>query len=224
MNNKERKEKEKKQRREAILDAAEAIIFKKGIDQTTMDEIADKAALSKGTLYLYFKNKTDLYLAISLRGSAILHERFARVLTTDLTGMEMLQEMGREYVDFVKTHPGYYNAFIYYESQCSSDNIAQSELIDQCETAIQKGFTYTVRALQIGMQDGTVDANYSPRELAVQIWGSVRGLIQLCHMKASGQRLRVLNDLEMDLEHLLGNLIHLFLRGLEPEREKVSND
>lgn len=217
MGTKQRKAREKKHRREQILNAAEHIIFSKGIDNATMDEIAKKAELSKGSLYLYFKNKTDLYLAVSLRGSEILHKRFAGVLTKDLTGREMLKQMGEQYITFVKDNPGYYNAFMYYESQCSVDYLAESEVADKCEEAIQEAFTYTVRALQIGMQDGTVDSIYDPRELAIQIWGSVRGLIQLCHMKESGHRLRVLNDLDMELENMVGHFIQLMLRGLKPE-------
>ncbi|MDL1893205.1 helix-turn-helix transcriptional regulator, partial [Sphingobacteriales bacterium CHB3] len=48
----ERKEREKEQRREEIVTAAEKIFFEKGLAIATMDEIAEAAELSKGTLYL----------------------------------------------------------------------------------------------------------------------------------------------------------------------------
>ena len=56
----ERKEREKEHRRNTILDAAEEVFFSKGINLATMDEVAERAELSKGTLYLYFKNKEEL--------------------------------------------------------------------------------------------------------------------------------------------------------------------
>lgn len=52
------------QRREQILLAAETVVSDKGLDSLRMDEVADKTGLSKGTLYLYFKNKHDLSLAL----------------------------------------------------------------------------------------------------------------------------------------------------------------
>jgi AcrR family transcriptional regulator len=52
------------QRKDQILNAAEQVFTKKGLDQTRMDDIAKKTGLSKGTLYLYFKSKDDLIIAI----------------------------------------------------------------------------------------------------------------------------------------------------------------
>lgn len=52
------------QRREQILTAAETLVAEKGLDSLRMDEVAEQTGLSKGTLYLYFKNKHSLSLAL----------------------------------------------------------------------------------------------------------------------------------------------------------------
>ena len=52
------------ERRSQILTAAEGVFTKKGFDEARMDDIAGKTGLSKGTLYLYFKSKDDLIMAI----------------------------------------------------------------------------------------------------------------------------------------------------------------
>jgi AcrR family transcriptional regulator len=52
------------ERKDQILNAAEQVFTKKGLDQTRMDDIAFETGLSKGTLYLYFKSKDDLIIAI----------------------------------------------------------------------------------------------------------------------------------------------------------------
>ena len=57
MNKLSRKDREKLARKESIIDAAEEIIKLKGFKNSTMDEIAEKAELGKGTLYLYFNRK-----------------------------------------------------------------------------------------------------------------------------------------------------------------------
>jgi AcrR family transcriptional regulator len=52
------------ERKDQILNAAEQVFTRKGLDQTRMDDIAVETGLSKGTLYLYFKSKDDLIIAI----------------------------------------------------------------------------------------------------------------------------------------------------------------
>jgi len=63
---KERKEKEKKRRRQQIIDAARAVFSEKGFNRASMEDIAREAELSPGTLYIYFKNKEELYASLML--------------------------------------------------------------------------------------------------------------------------------------------------------------
>ena len=63
----ERKERERERRRQQIIVAAKRIFKDKGFGRATMEDIAKEAELSPGTLYLYFKNKEDLYASLSLR-------------------------------------------------------------------------------------------------------------------------------------------------------------
>ncbi|MFN8403353.1 MAG: TetR/AcrR family transcriptional regulator [Anaerolineales bacterium] len=52
------------ERKAQIINAAEDVFTQKGFNEARMDDIADKTGLSKGTLYLYFKSKDDLIIAI----------------------------------------------------------------------------------------------------------------------------------------------------------------
>ena len=63
----ERKERERERRRQQIIVAAKRVFSKKGFSRATMEDIANEAELSPGTLYLYFKNKDELYASLSLR-------------------------------------------------------------------------------------------------------------------------------------------------------------
>ncbi|MBW1642247.1 MAG: TetR/AcrR family transcriptional regulator [Deltaproteobacteria bacterium] len=62
-----RKEREKERRRQQILVSAKRVFSEKGFSKATMEDIATDAELSPGTLYLYFKNKEELYASLSLR-------------------------------------------------------------------------------------------------------------------------------------------------------------
>ena len=59
--------------------------FNKGLPTATMDEIADAAELSKGTLYLYYKSKEDLYLGVMIRGMQALYTDYESLSFTRFT-------------------------------------------------------------------------------------------------------------------------------------------
>ncbi len=58
------KERQRQQREELILQSAEASLLEKGYHDTSMDEIASRVGIAKGTLYLHFPRKEDLILAL----------------------------------------------------------------------------------------------------------------------------------------------------------------
>ena len=93
----ERKEREKEKRRQQILAAAKKVFSEKGYSKATMEDIANKAELSPGTLYLYFKNKEELYASLSLR-----------VLKYFLAGMEKISR--RKDLEPEKKLDGFINA------------------------------------------------------------------------------------------------------------------
>ena len=63
----ERKQRERERRRQQIIVAAKRVFSEKGFSKSTMEDIAREAELSPGTLYLYFKNKDELYASLSVR-------------------------------------------------------------------------------------------------------------------------------------------------------------
>ena len=52
---------DRERKRQAILQAARQVFARKGFEPATLEAVAREAGLAKGTLYLYFKNKEDLY-------------------------------------------------------------------------------------------------------------------------------------------------------------------
>ena len=79
MGTRERREREKENRRNQILNAAKEIFMSKGLRAATMEEIARKAELSPGTIYTYFRNKEELYAVLNLIGLQYLYEQNERV-------------------------------------------------------------------------------------------------------------------------------------------------
>ncbi|MCA9936645.1 MAG: TetR/AcrR family transcriptional regulator [Ardenticatenaceae bacterium] len=72
------------ERKSQILDAAEAVFMQKGFENARMEDIAQGAGLSKGTLYLYYNSKDELIVAILDR---IFERDFTEMENLDVTGM-----------------------------------------------------------------------------------------------------------------------------------------
>jgi len=51
-------------RKDQIMNAAQVVVASKGYDQARMDDIVEKAQLSKGAIYWYYKSKKDIYLSL----------------------------------------------------------------------------------------------------------------------------------------------------------------
>src|SRR5512136_2342491 len=96
----ERREREKQERNDAIMDAALEVFAEKGLKNSTVDDVAEKAELSKGTLYLYFKSKEHLFFAIDMRAARLLRERFEEAAQSETTGSAKVRAIGRAYVQF----------------------------------------------------------------------------------------------------------------------------
>jgi len=75
----ERKKREKEMRKKQIQDAAMAVFMNKDFHSVTIDDIANEAELSPATLYLYFKNKYELYASLHLMYLEDLHDQIEEV-------------------------------------------------------------------------------------------------------------------------------------------------
>lgn len=81
---------EAEQTREAILDAAEAIFFEKGVARTTLDEISRAAGVTRGALYWHFRNKADVLTALVQRVELPIDRLLAEIAEADAGERDLL--------------------------------------------------------------------------------------------------------------------------------------
>jgi AcrR family transcriptional regulator len=74
------------QRAHRILDAAAALILRWGYNKTTIDDIARHAGVAKGTIYLHWKTREDLFAALMKREKAELVDDLKRRIEADPAG------------------------------------------------------------------------------------------------------------------------------------------
>lgn len=179
----ERKQREKEQRRESIIDAAETVFFSKGLGNATMDDVASAAELSKGTLYLYFNSKEQIYLAIIMRGFAILDRLFKDSTNQATNGLEKTRAIGRAYQQFYNDYPDYFAGLMYYESNKFTPQQI-SELQDVCDVhQSEHSLNQLVAAIEEGQSDGSIKKSIEPVKMALLLWSMSTGVFQISHYK-----------------------------------------
>jgi len=202
----ERKQREKLQRRNDILDAAEKLFFTQGFERITMDQIARKAELAKGTLYLYFKTREDLHYAIVNRALDLLGTYINKNLKLGGNGAETLLAMGRLYVNFSKQYPGYFRAMMVFDS-------SKFEKVDQTETLriFDQGSPLTIlfEIVKRGQADGSVRNDILPAELSLILWAHVSSVLELITLRRP-----LLDYLDLDADTILRRHFDISLNGV----------
>ncbi len=208
----ERKEREKEQRRSAIVDAAEEVFFSRGAENATMDEVAEKAELSKGTLYLYFKNKNDLFHAIVARALEILFNMFQEAAANEEKGIDKIKAIGTAYVEFYKTNPDYYSTMLHQEVyEFDRSEVEENPNIALCQELGEKIFGLMREGVETGVMDRTIRKDLDPAKLPIVLWGHTTGVLHL--VKSKGEMLE--EKFDCSCEEIIDYSIQLIRQYME---------
>ncbi len=171
----DRKEREKEKRRNDIIKAAEKLFFSRGYENVTMDEVAKEAELARGTLYLYFKNKDDIYIAIAINGSKILNKMFTECCQGAKTGIQKVRYLTSAFCEFSRKYPGYYAAYYYSRMFCFEDFPELDEL-KRIRTANTR---MVIDSLHEGIKDETVRQDIDPLKATLILTSSMTSVLTL---------------------------------------------
>jgi TetR/AcrR family transcriptional regulator len=204
---KERKVREKKARRRAILEAAKTVFFEKGFTATTMDQIAEVAEVSKGSLYLHFPSKEELYASLLLEGLELLYDRFSRAVR-DAEGWEdKLRRIGRAYYQFYLDHNPYFKILFLLRHGELAPKVSE-DLYQMCNEKGQACLGPLSLAIEEGIREGEVRGE-DAMDLATFMWGSFNGIFLIYEEEEH----RVL--LHSPLDRIVEIGIDFFVRGLK---------
>src|SRR4030042_113865 len=156
MGTEERREREKAARQEAIMASARELFFAKGFSPTTMDEIANKAELSKGALYLYFPSKEDLYVTVLNEGLKILFERIEEVFQLDLPPDQLIRRLGEVRYRYYLDYRDYYRIFFFHERRDVdvTRQLLSHKLVQENLDKGMHNFQYFIGVIQKGIDQG----------------------------------------------------------------------
>jgi AcrR family transcriptional regulator len=203
-----RRAREKEQRREAIVNAAEAVFVAKGLAPATMDEIAERAEYSKGLLYKYFASKEELYLALSLRAFGQMLAAFRRALRQSDTSLGAITAIGHAYAAFAREHPAHFEAVLYHATQGLAQDPASYGAA--CDAEADKIFDLVAQTIGAGIQDGSIRADVEPMDATMMLWAKLHGLVVVTTFK------RGVDQLQKSPEQFLADAIDYVVASMRP--------
>ena len=209
---KTRREREIEHRKQLILDAATQVFRGKCVGQATMGEIASVAELSKGTLYLYFKSKEDLLLALANR---MLDQVFAACTAANKENLGQLAAdrfaaMLLAYADVVLSNEDQFRAMVAKLTLGTPEDIESPEFLEHRER-VSRVMQLLTEVLRDGHQDGSVQKTLNPVSTALEAWGGLVGVLLISFNFEHVQR-RVPDQIPNN--NLVSPFISIFTRGL----------
>ena len=172
---KERRAREREARRLHILAAARELLLKKGIQSTSIAQIAQTAELGGGTIYSYYQSKEEIYYALQEEGLAILHRDIRATADQNTGADEKLYQTGLAYLRFSREHKDYFDIINYFLA--SPTVLLGNELKDRIDHQGSRILTLIEEFIQLGVMAGTFKS-VEPKKYAILFWGALHGLAQ----------------------------------------------
>lgn len=198
-----RREREKAVRRETILDAARGVFAEKGLLASTIDEIAERAEVAKGTIYLYFRSKDEMFTALLDEGLALVGKRFSEAVDLALPADENLRRLCDAYCRLYREEPQYFKLLFF----CSHADVRAKTCANPSEC---QGLPPLAALIQKGIDEGTFSPAVEPAKAAAIAWASSNGIILMFEQDPRGA-----TRFDLPIEELLRTNMELLIGGLK---------
>lgn len=160
-----------------LLAAGRRMFFERGYAGTTVESVARAAGLSKRSVYLYFKNKDELFIAVASEGIALLQRRLESLELDSASIDELMTATSEHYLRFATDEPEYFRIIFQEATSQMMDNVSDElrQTVARQERACL-GVVATI--VERGIREGVIPP-VDPWETALIFWGTVTGIILL---------------------------------------------
>jgi len=173
-----KKEKGKESRRNTILKAARRLFLDRGFKAVTVDSIAAKSEVSKGSIYLCFDSKEEIYTQILIADNIALNERIRNFSSVEASASQLLQEFSRIYVDYFLNDKELFRILMTFMMQTG-----QMHLTDKQSNELIRSTNENIKPISEIIQKGIDSGEFFPikniRQIQNAIWGMLNGVISL---------------------------------------------
>jgi len=168
-----RRDRERVETRQRILDAAREMFVRNGYEATTMRAIADKLDYTATAIYHHFRSKDELMMELAVTDFRALASAFGQIGRIE-DPIERLQKVGEAYVDFALAHPMHYQ--LMFMTPHPIMDVKGITLGDPSQDA----YAFLRETWVDAIASGRLRPEYQdPEELAQICWSSLHGLLSL---------------------------------------------
>ena len=173
-----------------ILETANALFLKKGVDKTTMDEIAREANYSKTTIYAYFKSKEDIFNHLIFEGMSLYHEKVDAMAKKELPFTDFYFEFCNLLVWMHDSHQVYFEG-ITGKIICSETSLEQDDILKKIYLTGKEIDKLIEKRLLKAISNKEIVIHHPLKETIMMFWFSLLGIIEKSALKESylGQHL-----------------------------------
>jgi len=206
----ERREREKSELREKILDAARELFITEGYEGVSMRKLAEKIEYSPTAIYAYFADKEDLFHQLCQEDFAKLAAVFQRDAQIQ-NPLERLRQIGRTYAAFGHQYPNHYKLMFMTPHPKPCFDEQDQEIRGNPES---DAYAFLIEAVRQAIAGGYVRRELNDADLIAQtLWAAIHGAISL-HIAKS-------NDTDWvnwrPLETRIETVLEVTLRGIRRE-------
>jgi len=203
-----RRKREKENRKNAILKAARRLFFEKGFRSVTVESIARKAELSKGSVYLYFNSKDEIYSQILLNDIDKFYRRVTDMCDRNRPASDLLVELSHIYIDFFLRDRELFRILMTFMLHANHSNL-QEELQNHVIKATNRSIEIIERIFQRGIEGGEFLSTMNVRQSRYALWGLLNGIISLYLFTAPEPRREDL------IRSTIDTSLDIFIKGIK---------
>jgi len=171
-----RREREKQSRRAEILQAAWEVFSSKDYDSATVDDVAEAAELSKGTVYLYFQSKAELFISTFEMGVEQVFSIVQEVISSYDDPIKGLEEIIKRLLDFFEENAGFFKILFSERAhfELHTEMVGICKFKDGISDIVSDGLKVIAKYIQNGIEMG-VFRQIDPVDVAFLLMETIRG-------------------------------------------------
>lgn len=201
------------QREQKILEAAMALFCEKGLEETSIDEIAGRAGVGSATIYRYYETKAQLAIQSGVEYWKKIAQQYLNLTEikgySDMTGLKQLECTMDALVMIFEKERGFLKYLQEFEVFVRRYEI-DMERLAAYEESIMSLKPRVTDALEKGLQDGTLSFEWSPNEVCYSLAHTAFGVMK--RFAWNGSMLELDSQVELILQVKIA--IKLLIRGL----------
>jgi len=200
-----RKEAERQNRIDTILDAARKLFLSRGYLGTSIRDIARESQLSTGAFYFYFNDKDEIYGIVCEEAGQVLIDHLERVMDEGDDLMEKMRRLAWSYIDFYRDYPEQFELFVLRGMPFTNSGLSQN-VADKLAAIDFEIYRLLEGLVAEGMEQGLIKQGDSTM-IATELAAGILGLL-FFHKR---------EHFEFDLDKQLACHLEIILKGIAPD-------